>query len=45
MVKELKYKELKGICDIKLIEKLENIQPDNNIIGQKKGNRGFRVWS
>ena len=55
MVKELKYKELKGICDIKLIEKLENIQPDNNIIGQKKAiealefglnikNKGYNIY-
>ncbi|WP_250277736.1 Lon protease family protein [[Clostridium] colinum] len=55
MVKELNYKELKGICDIKLIEKYENIQPDNNIIGQKKAietlefglnikNKGYNIY-
>ncbi|WP_317368118.1 ATP-binding protein [uncultured Tyzzerella sp.] len=55
MVKELKYKELKGICDIKLIEKLENIQADDNIIGQNKAiealefglnikNKGYNIY-
>lgn len=55
MVKELKYTELKGICDIKLIEKLENIQPDDNIIGQNKAiealefglnikNKGYNIY-
>ncbi len=55
MVKKLKYKDLKGICDIKLIEKLENIQPDDNIIGQNKAiealqfglnikNKGYNIY-
>lgn len=34
-MEELSYKELKSNCDIKLIEKYFNIQPDENIIGQK----------
>ena len=55
MVKELKYKELKSVCDIKLIEKLENIQPDDNIVGQSKAiealefglnikNKGYNIY-
>ncbi len=55
MVKKLTYKELKGICDIKLIENFENIQPDNNIIGQQKAiealefglnikNKGYNIY-
>ena len=55
MVKELKYTELKGVCDIKLIEKFENIQPDDNIIGQNKAiealefglnikNKGYNIY-
>ena len=55
MVKELKYKDLKSVCDIKLIEKLENIQPDDNIVGQSKAieslefglnikNKGYNIY-
>ena len=55
MVKELKYKDLKGVCDIKLIEKLENIEADNNVIGQCKAiealefglnikNKGYNIY-
>ncbi len=55
MVKELKYTDLKGVCDLKLIEKFENIQPDDNIIGQNKAiealefglnikNKGYNIY-
>lgn len=55
MVKELKYKDLKGVCDIKLIEKLESIEADNNVIGQFKAiealefglnikNKGYNIY-
>lgn len=55
MVKELKHNQLKNICDIKLIEKFENIQPDDNVIGQQKAiealdfglnikNKGYNIY-
>ena len=55
MIKELKYKDLKSVCDIKLIEKLQDIQADDNVIGQKKAiealefalnikNKGYNVY-